>query len=113
MLSGDELLALARDTDIRDLEGHVGALYAMRSEELSSRLNSTLSGYFASLLAAALALNDSGTDFILGIVGAATCVGLLSFVATVLVEMRLRELRQQSTASKNIVAILARRYPRP
>jgi hypothetical protein len=113
MLSGDELLALARDTDIRDLEGHVGALYAMRSEELSSRLNSTLSGYFASLLAAALALNEGGSDSGLAILGAAACVGVISVVATMLVEMRLRDLRHQSTVAKNIVAILARRYPRP
>lgn len=113
MLSGDELLALARDTEIRDLEAHVSALYAMRSEELSSRLNSTLSGYFASLLAAALALNEGGSDSSLAILAGAACVAVVSVVATIVVEIRLAEVRRHSTFATNIVTILARRYRTP
>ena len=57
MLStGHDLTILVHETSITGVEEHIGAVYAMRSEELSSRLGAIIGAYLGSVVAVVIAI---------------------------------------------------------
>jgi purine-cytosine permease-like protein len=76
MLSGAEMLELAESADVVDLEGHVDALFALRSARLAAAANGLLAGFFAVMVSVVAALltapvqPDSRLASALAIVGA-------------------------------------------
>ena len=55
MLKGSDLVILVGDTVVTDPEDHVGTLYEMRHEELSSRMSAAMGAYLGRLGSVALA----------------------------------------------------------
>src|SRR4051794_14234545 len=112
MLKGSDLVVLVRDTLVSDPESHVGTLYEMRHEELSSRMSAAMGAYLGSLGSVALALfaldvaKDDPTKYVL--CGAVVLV--LGVFSTVLQNRQLARLRAQVGWAKDLTLRLVRVY---
>lgn len=112
MLKGSEIVVIVRDTLVTDVEEHVGTLYEMRHEELSSRMSAAMGAYLGSLGSVALALFalDTAKDDASKYLFCGAIVLALGALSNVIQTRQLRELRRQSAWAKDLTLRLRRVY---
>jgi hypothetical protein len=112
MLSGRELTIFVRDTSIREVEDHIGSLYAMRSEELSGTLGALVGGVVGGVVSVGVAMMQTGVpaekqteyQLVLGFTALLlTVMGIFSMVA---IHQRLAKLHKQAGWAKDLAACM-------